>query len=115
MKDELHIAQRRAVLAHEFLQCSDLSGAVSSALGRVEAGIGLNELQQVTNLEEAFRYPIRDFNIELFFKRHQEFDCIEGIRPKVLDERGLRGHPVFADIKLHRDDLPNPFFQSIHR
>lgn len=47
-----------------------------------------------------FRYIVRNFDFEFFFKRHDQFHDVERIRTQIVDERRINIDVGFIDTQL---------------
>src|ERR1700683_1302423 len=56
------------------------------------------------------RVFVRNFDAEILFQSHHEFDGIERIRAQVFDKRAARGNFVFIHAQLLGDDLFHFFY-----
>src|SRR5690606_33351979 len=65
----------------------------------------LDELVGVTYGLDGFGGVIGDFNIELFFKRHDQLDDVQAVGAQVVDKAGILLNFLFIDIKMLDDDF----------
>ena len=54
---------------------------------------------------DLFSSIIRDFDVEFFFKCHDQFNDIQGISAEVIDESGVDGDISLANAQLVNNDL----------
>jgi hypothetical protein len=57
---------------------------------------------------------VGDFGLELFFQRHDEFDRIERVGAKVIDEGGLVFYFCLVYAQLLGDDFLHTLFNIFH-
>src|SRR5687767_7172437 len=70
------------------------------------AGVFLKEADGVPDRLNGLSGIVRDLTAEFFLERHDEFDGVETVRAKVVNEAGILGHLVGFDAKmLHHDFL----------
>src|SRR5436309_5521580 len=63
------------------------------------------ELHRIADGDDRLGGIIRDFDTELFLERHDEFDRVERIGTKIVDEICIVGHLVGFDAKVLDHDL----------
>lgn len=59
--------------------------------------VRLNIADHVPNRRQTFGNFIRDFNAELLFQFHSEFDEVKRIHTKIVDERRVERHVIGGD------------------
>src|SRR5437868_14130529 len=62
-------------------------------------------LDGITDRLQAFCILVRDFDAELFFERHYEFDCVERVGAEIFYERSFGRDLVGLDTQLVDNDL----------
>lgn len=66
----------------------------------------------IANRGDFFGIFVGDFEFERFFERHDEFDDVERVGPKVIDERRFVIHLALVHAELLYDDLLDFLFNS---
>src|SRR5271157_178166 len=64
---------------------------------------------------DLLRIFVGNLDLKGFFESHDQFDCIERIRPKIVYEGRARRHFRIIHPQLLHYDLLNPFFSRSHR
>src|SRR6185437_3581519 len=75
----------------------------------------LEEFDGVTHGQNRFGGIVRNFAAEFLLERHHEFDGVETIGAKIVDETRLLGHLVGLDAQVLHDDLLYPLANITHR
>src|SRR5215210_7757806 len=57
-------------------------------------GVFLEVFDRVADGQDGFSRIVRNFAAELFLERHHEFDGVEAVRAKIVDEACVLGHLV---------------------
>ena len=73
-------------------------------------GVFFNVFDHVTHTLKLFRFFIRHFDGEFFFKGHYEFNGIQGIGSEVFDEPGTKDDLLSIHAELVDDDVTDFFF-----
>jgi hypothetical protein len=68
-----------------------------------------DELHRIAKGLDGFGSVIRNFNSELFFERHDQFNCVKAVCAKVINERRVFYNFVFLNTKV----LDNNFLNAI--
>src|SRR5262249_22253708 len=58
---------------------------------------------------------VGNFAAELFLKSHHQFDSVETVGAKVIDEAGVLGHLVGLDAEMFHDDFLHALANITHR
>src|SRR5262249_20458842 len=58
---------------------------------------------------------VGNFAAELFLKSHDQFDSVETVGAKVIDEAGVLGHLVGLDAEMFHDDFLHALANITHR
>lgn len=72
--------------------------------------MGLNIFNNLCNRLKFFSIFIGYFDFESFFKSHYEFDSVQRICAKVVNELGVGCNLVGFYAELFDDDVPHLFF-----
>src|SRR5690606_21779383 len=75
---------------------------------------GKNVVDGLLNGGDLLGFLVRDLRLELFFERHHELYGIQGIRPKVVHERGVVLDLVGFEPELLGDDRSDLLFDTAH-
>src|SRR5215469_13676741 len=57
---------------------------------------------------------VGNFAAELFLKSHDQFDSVETVGAKVIDEAGVLGHLVGLDAEMFQDDFLHALANITH-
>src|ERR1019366_7478895 len=69
----------------------------------------VDELHRVADGLDMFRRIVRNLDVELFFKGHDEFDIVEAVGAQVVDERGLFSDLLRIGVQVLDHDLTDAF------
>jgi hypothetical protein len=73
------------------------------------------KLDRVTHGQDGFGGIVGDFAAEFLFESHHEFDGVEAVGAKIVDEACLIGYLVGLYAKVFHDDLFHPLANVTHR
>jgi hypothetical protein len=73
-----------------------------------------NVINRFAHRLDFFRDIVRNIDIEFFFQLHHEFDCIQRIRPQIIDEMGCAGNLFLFDTELLGDNVEDAFLNRCH-
>src|SRR5918996_4811020 len=68
----------------------------------------LDIIDGILDSGDAFCILIWDLDVKFLFERHDEFHRVQGVSPKIVYERGLRGDFILLDAQLLDDNLLHP-------
>ncbi len=74
----------------------------------------IDVIDRLLNRGDFFCFFVRDFRFEFFFQRHHEFDGIQRVGAKVVDERRLIGNFLLFDPQLFDNNLFYTFLNATH-
>jgi hypothetical protein len=72
---------------------------------RLRRGILFQELNGVTDGENGLGGIVRDLASEFFLKCHHQLDCIETVRPEIVDEACILGNLIGLNAEMLHYDL----------
>jgi hypothetical protein len=82
----------------------NLAAAESSA----GSAVAVDEVDCVLDGRNLFSRIVGNFDIEFFFKGHDQLDNVEAVGTKIVDEAGFFGHFVGFDAQMFYNNLFNP-------
>src|SRR5262245_28975434 len=71
--------------------------------------VRVDVLDRFLDAGDLFRILVGDFDAELLFERHHEFDRVEGVGTQVVDERRIRRDLFLIHPELLHDDALDLF------
>src|SRR5215208_428102 len=78
-------------------------------------GVFLEVLDRVANGQNRFRCIVWNFAAELFLESHDEFDRVETVGAKIVDEACVLCHFLGFDTQMLHHNLLNPLDNITHR
>ena len=78
------------------------------------AGVRLDKLNRLLYRRDFFCFIVGDFRIKLLFKRHHQFNGVQGISAQIINERRVGSYLIFTDAKLFNDDFLDAIFNTAH-
>src|SRR5262249_50840389 len=75
----------------------------------------LEELDGVADRQNSLGSVVGDLAAELFLERHDEFNRVEAVSTKIVDEAGILRHLLGFDAQMLHDDLLHPLANVTHR
>src|ERR1019366_6730356 len=78
-------------------------------------GVLFEKFDGIADGQDRFGGIVRNFAAEFLLESHHEFDGVETIGAKIVDETRLLRHLVGFDPQVFHDDLFNPLANITHR
>ena len=93
---------------HAFKLAGPIAGAnrTFTPVARKSAAVFVDKSDRVFDGQDFLCRIVGNFASEFFFKRHHQFDRIETVRPKIIDEAGIIGNLCFVYAEMLDNDLP---------
>src|SRR4029078_2314926 len=78
-------------------------------------GVLFEEFNSVSDSQNRLSGIVRNLAAEFLFEGHDEFDRIQAVGPKIIDEARALGHLLRLHAQVLHDDLLNPLANVTHR
>src|SRR3954454_17483958 len=78
-------------------------------------GVLFEEFNSVAHSQNRLSGIVGNLAAEFLFEGHDEFDRIQAVGPKIIDEARAFGHLLRLHAQVLHDDLLNPLANVTHR